>query len=214
MSLKYFSLIFSALGVLLLYFLSLLSQPTIIELSEISEYEGKQVIATGMVTEYYGTTYGSQIITIESNDTSVTVFVEGETTVDYGDTIQVTGEVQKYKDDWEIVVDNELFVKILRKWSNISLPLRQLAENPTKYDGLNVNVTGFVDMVYDTYFYLVDQDEGHSIIVFYNPSEQNSIHTGQEVNVAAKFYLDETDLRYKLLVSEDIHSITLFSEGG
>jgi len=214
MSLKYFSLLFSALGILLLYLLSLLSQPIVIELSEISEYEGKQVIATGMVTEHHTTTYGSQIIIIESDNTSVTVFVEGETHVEYGDTIQVTGGVQKYKDDWEMVVDNERFVKILKKWSNITIPLWQLAENPAKYDGVNVNVTGFVDLVYDTYFYLVDQEEEHSIVVFYNSLETDILNSGQKVNVAAKFYFDETDLRYKLLVSEDIHNITLLFGGG
>lgn len=214
MKLRYFSLIFSTLGIILLYFLSTLSQPTIIELSEIPKYEGKQVIAIGVVTEYYWATYGSQIITIENDNTTVTVFVEGLTSLEYGDIIQVTGIVQKYRNDWEIVVDNERFVKIVRRWSNVTSPLWQLAENPSRYDGLNVNVTGFVDMVYDNYFYLVDQEETHSIIVFYTPSGQDILHPGQKVNVAAKFYFDEEDLRYKLVVSEDIHCITLLSEGG
>lgn len=213
MKLKYFSLIFSIAGIILLYFLSTLSQPIIIELYEIPEYEGKQVIVEGIVTEHHTTSYGSQIITIESDNATVIVFAEGETNVEYGDTIQVTGKVQKYKGDWEIVVDNERFIKIVQKWSNITFPLWQLAENPAKYDGLNVNVTGFVDMVYDAYFYLVDSEEEYSVIVFYNPSEQDALYPGQKVNVAARFIFDVEDLRYKLEISEDIHSISLSTEG-
>lgn len=212
MQLKYFSLIFSIAGIALLYFLSTLSQPVMIELYEIPEYEGKQVIVEGIVTEHHTTSYGSQIITIESDNATVIVFAEVETSVEYGDIIQATGKVQKYKGDWEIVVSNERFVKIVQKWSNITFPLWQLAENPAKYDGLNVNVTGLVDMVYDTYFYLIDSEEEHSVIVFYNPSEQVIVYPGQKVNVAARFSFDVEDLRYKLIISEDIHGISLSTE--
>ena len=209
MKLKYFSLIFSIAGIVLLYFLSTLTQPVLIELHEIPEYEGKQVIVEGIVTEHHVTSYGSQIITIANDNVTTTVFVEEKTDVEYGDKIQVTGKVQKYKGDWEIVVSNVRFVNIIQKWQNITFPLWQLAENPTKYVGLNVNVTGRIDTVYDTYFYLVDSEEEHSIIVFYNPSEyNNSFYPGQKVHVAARFTFDEEDFRYKLEVSEEIHNIS------
>ena len=214
MKLKHFPLIFSILGVSLLYLLSMLSNPTVIELSEIQEYDGKQIIAEGIVTDYHTTTYGSQIITIENNNTRAIVFVEGEIFVEYGDLIEATGAVQKYKGEWEIVVDDERHIKILRKWNNISFPLRQLAENPERYEGLNVNVTGVTDLVYDTYFYLIDEDDIYSVFVFYTPVEQNFLHPGKKVKVAAKFYFDEEDLRYKLTVSEETHKITFLSDEG
>jgi len=209
MKLKYFSLMFSIAGIILLYFLSTLTQPVLIELHEIPEYEGKQVIVEGIVTEHHVTSYGSQIITIANDNATTTVFAEGKTDVEYGDKIQVTGKVQKYKGDWEIVVSNVRFVNIIQKWQNITFPLWQLAENPTKYVGLNVNVTGRIDTIYDTYFYLVDSEEEQSIVVFYNPSEyNNSFYPGQKVHVAAKFTFDEEDFRYKLEVSEEIHNIS------
>jgi hypothetical protein len=214
MKLKHFSLIFSVLGISLLYLLSMLSNPTAIELYEISEYDGKQIIAEGIVTDYHTTTYNSQIITIENNNTSAIVFVEGEIFVEYGDLIEATGTVQKYKGEWEIVVDDTRFIKILRKWNNISFPLWQLAENPERYEGLNVNATGFIDLVYDTYFYLIDEDDIHSILVFYTPVEQNFLIPGKKVKVAAKFYFDEEDLRYKLVINEENHRITFLSDEG
>jgi len=209
MQLKYFSLLFSIAGISLLYVLSILSQPTIIELRELPDYEGKQVIAEGNVTEYYATTYGGQIITIKDDDVTATVFVEGTIDIEYGDKIQATGTSQKYKEGWEIVVNNERFVTVLEKWQNISFPLWQLAGNPTKYDGLNVNVTGYVDVIYESYFYLVDETEEHSLIVFCKPSKYNVSYPGQKVNVAAQFAFDEEKFQYKLTLCEEIHSISL-----
>jgi len=209
MQLKYFSLLFSIAGITLLYVLSTLSQPIIIEICELPEYEGKQVITEGTVTEHHTTTYGSQIITIKEDNATVIIFVEGTVELEYGDKIQATGTVQKYKGDWELVVNDERFIILLEKWQNISFPLWQLAENPTKYDGLNVNVTGYVDVIYDSYFYLVDETEEHSLIVFCNPSEYNVSYPGQKVNVAAQFTFDEEAFQYKLALCEEIHRISL-----
>ena len=41
-------------------------------------------------------------------------------------------------------------IKILEKWKNTPFPVWQLAQQPTKYLGLNVNVSGRVDAVFDT----------------------------------------------------------------
>jgi len=211
MKLKYFSIIFSVVGIACLYFLSTLSQPISIELKDVPKYEDKSVIVEGIVTEQYLTNYGSQIITIESNNASTTVFVEGETNIEYGDKIQATGKVQKYNGDWEIVVDNVDFVKIIQKWQNISMPLWQLSSSPTKYEGLNVNVTGYVDTIYDTYLYLSDSKGNYSIIVFCNPSKYN-IHSGQKISVAAKFTFNPEEFRYRLDVLDETQSIFVLGD--
>jgi hypothetical protein len=208
MKLKHFSLIFSIVGIACLYFLSTLSQPILIELKDVPKYEDKSVVVEGIVTENYLTSFGSQIITIESDNASSIVFLEGKVDVEYGDKIQATGKVQKYKGDWEIVVDNVDFVKVIQKWQNISMPLWQLSSFPTKYEGLNVNVTGYVDTMYDTYFYLNDPEEKYSLIVFCNPSKYN-IHSGQKVNVAAKFSFNNEDFRYGLDINNESHGIFL-----
>ena len=212
MQLKYLSIIFSIAGIALLYFLSTLSQPTIINLNEIQRYEGKQVIVEGIVTEYYTTKFGSQIITIENNNFSTKIFIEGETDIDYGDKIQVIGEVQIYNGEWEVVVNNKRFVKILQKWQNITIPLKQLAETPERYDGLNVNVTGYADAICDTYFYFVDLEEKHSIVVTYNPLRYN-FTTNQKINVAGKFFFDTDNFRYTIEISDETkHGIFVVGE--
>lgn len=211
MKLKHFSLIFSVVGIACLYFLSTLSQPISIELKNVSKYEDKDVIVEGIVTENYLTSFGSQIITIESDNASSIVFLEGKVDVEYGDKIQATGKVQKYKGDWEIVVDNVDFVKVIQKWQNISMPLWQLSSAPTKYEGLNVNVTGYVDTIYDTYFYLNDPEGNYSIIVFCNPSKY-IIHSGQKISVAAKFTFSPEEFRYRLDVFDETQSILVLGD--
>lgn len=186
----------------MLYFLSTLSQPTIVELYQIPNYEGKQVIVEGIVIEHRLTTYGGQIIEIKdfikANSTELIVFVEGETPVEYGDTIQATGTVQKYKGEWELVVDNERFIKILQKWNNITFPLWQIAANPDKYVGLNVNVYGVVERDYTSYFYLVDSEDEYTVAVYYDSSRFYNFTEGDEVKVGARFVYDTPTLRYVL----------------
>ncbi len=78
MKLKYLSLLLAIIGVLLLYFLSRLSHPPLIDINEMPDYEGKQVTIEGVVTDYRATRQGSQIITIKSNNATATVFAEGK----------------------------------------------------------------------------------------------------------------------------------------
>ena len=208
MKLKYFSLLFSVVGILLLYFLSRLSEPPLIEINEMPGYEGKQVIIEGIVADYQTTRHGSQIITIRNSNDTLTIFVEGKTDLDYGDTIQVTGEVQKYEDTWELVVNDCRSVNILEKWHNISLPLWQLAETPTKYLDLNVNVTGFIESISNAYFYLIDVESKHSLIVFYRLSRNFTLIPGQEISACGKFSFDEENFRYQLEIYDEKHKIT------
>ena len=145
LNLKHYSLIFALVGILSLYYLSTLTEPVEINLNELPKYEGKLITTKGTVIDYDTTKYGSQIIKIEHENATATVFVEGETSVEYGDLIQVTGEVQKYEDIWEIIINEPNNVKILKKWNTSCIPIWQLAKNPLKYVDLNINISGIVD---------------------------------------------------------------------
>lgn len=201
------SLIFAITGTLVLYFLSTLTQPIIISLQEVPVYEGKQVVTEGVVTEYYETQYKNQLITIKENNSTAIVFLEEAIHVEYGDTIQATGKVQKYKDKLEIITENKKDVKILQKWTNISFPLWQLAQNPTQYLGINVNITGQVDAVFDDYFQLKDNKNNNMLIVFFNTNP--FLYRGKNVFVCGKFLFDEQTFRYILVVSEEKHGVFL-----
>lgn len=208
MKLKYFSVLFAVIGICILYTISLFSKPAVVELIKLPEYEGKQITTQGIVKNYYSTKYGSQLITIVDNNASATVFTEEETIVEYGDKIRVTGEVQKYNDCWEIIVTDKHSIIIIQKWENISMPLWQIVQNPMRYEGLNVNVSGYIDSFYDDYFYLTDEEGKHSIIVFYTSYDSKTFHPGQKVNVAGLFKFDKENFRYVLTLCDRMHKIT------
>ena len=207
MKLKYFSLFISIIGILILYLIAKLSQIPLIELNEMSEYEGKQVILEGLVDEYQFSKQGNQIIQIKDDNDTAIIFIDGETEIEHGDIIQAIGEVQKYGSDWELIVSNINYIKILKKWQNNSIPLWQLAENPLKYLNLNVNVTGHIESISNAYFYIVDLEKNHSLIVFYRLSKNITIHPGQKVNVLGKFSFDKEKFRYQIELCEEQHDI-------
>ena len=212
MKLKHYSLIFSIVGIFVLYFLLKISPPPVINIYEIPKYEGKQIIVEGSVLEHHQTKYGSQIIKIENKNVTTTIFVEGKTEVEFGDKIQAIGEVQKYEGEWEIIVNSINQFKIIEKWGNRSFPLWQLAENPSKYIGLDINISGYVDYISNSYFYIIDFERKYSLIVFYTLVENITISPGQKINVFGQFLFDEENFRYKLELNKQTHSITSLEE--
>jgi len=213
MNLKRISILFATLGTLFLYFLSILSEPVIVNIEDLPKYEGKKVTTKGIVSDYFTTKYASQMITIRGNNFTAVVFLEGTCDVEYGDEIQITGEVQKYMGDWEIIVDNKKNLKIVEKWDNISFPIWQLAQKPSRYLGLNVNVTGYIESIFDSYFYIVDIENEHSLVVFYGSYSGVSLYPGKKVCVSAKFLFDEKNLRYKLEICDENHGVFLEMNG-
>jgi hypothetical protein len=176
------------------------------------DYEGKEVIIKGLVKEHHLTKFGSQIITIIDDNATTEIFLEGMKEIEYGDQLQVTGEVQNYQDKWEIMVNDKRQVKILQKWQNITMPLWQLAENPTKYIDLNVNVSGYVEFVSNDNFYIVDLEKKHSLLVLYSNSENITIYPGQKIFVYGRFSFDKENFSYRLKVFEEHHKIQQASE--
>jgi len=210
MKFKYLIILIAIVSLVALYFLSLVSQPVLISLSALPTYNGQQVIVQGVVTEYRTTTYGSQIIIIrdkENSTNSATLYIEGEVSIECGDTVQAIGEVQQYKEQWEISVNNPQFVTILQKWNNQSFPLWHLAENPGKYLGTNVNVTGIVTQKHETSFSLTDPEGKYSIDVSYNPYCPHRFSQEDSVAVAGRFLYETKTFQYVLKATESTHGI-------
>jgi hypothetical protein len=187
--------------------ISKFSQAPLIRINEISDYDGKQVTIKGFVTEHHFTKFGSQMITVSDENCSVEVFLEGKIDVEYGDKILATGEVQKYENTWELIVNDYRQIKILKKWHNISSPLWQIAENPTRYLNLNVNITGYIESISNSYFYIVDLENMYSLITFYSISKNVTLYPGQKICASGKFSFDEKNFRYLLDICEENHGI-------
>jgi hypothetical protein len=213
MKFKYIVIVLSLASLLVLYFLSGLSQPTAIPLSKVPINEGKQVVVSGVVTGYQMTTFGSELITIRdansTNTSTITVYVEGTLPVEYGDLVRATGTVQQYNNEWEVTVSNPRFVTVLQKWGDRSFPLWQLAQNPTRYVDTNVNVTGMIETLSSVSFNLQDTAGSCSLSVSCAHSKNSSFMKGDLVAVKARFLYDQETLSYTLKVADAAHDITV-----
>jgi cytochrome c-type biogenesis protein CcmE len=210
MKFKYLIILIAVVSLVALYFLSLISHPVLISLSTLSTYNGQQVIVQGIVTEYRTTTYGSQIITINDRENSINtvmLYIDGTVPVEYGDVVQATGQLQQYKEEWEVVVNNPHLILILQKWSNLSFPLWQLAQHPEKYLDTNVNVTGFAAQTYDSSFVLSSMDGKYSIDVSYLSSCPHQFSKGDTVAVGARFVYNDATFQFSLRTAEGTHGI-------
>jgi tRNA_anti-like len=210
MKFKYLIILIAVASLIALYFLSLVSHPVLIPFSSLKTYTGQQVIVQGVVTDYRTTTYGSQLITLrdlQNSTNSVILYIEGEIHIEYGDMIQATGEVQQYKNQWEVVVNDPQFLVILQKWHQLSFPLWQLALHPETYLDTTVNVTGIATQTHESSFTLISTDGKYSIEVTYQSSLPHQFSKDDAVAVGARFVYDATTCRFFLKATESTHGI-------
>lgn len=207
MNIKYLSILSSAGGIILLYTLSLYAQVPIIDIENIGDYDGKLVTTNGTVIEYHTTNYGSQLITIQQNNSTLILFMEKPINIQKGDIVQATGIVQQYQNDWELIIDQPKQFIILKTWANNTLDLSDIAKNPTYYVNQNLNVTGYIDLIYDDYFHFIDENKEYMCIVKKPFIENLTIYTGQKINLKAYFTYDSPQTRYLFKLTSANHTI-------
>ena len=203
MEMKHISVLFSAIGIVLLFFLSLLAKPVYIDLSEINKYDGKQIITEGIVIDKYETKYRNTILSLVktlSDNNVVTTFVEEQiNNIEYGDRIRLQGEVRKYKGDFEIYVSEAKQIEIIEKWNNRTIPLRILAETPWRYQGINLKIVCKIEKIYHSYLVLKDAKENQKIILFCDLDKINeTLQEGDIVYANAKIKYNSADFNYFL----------------
>jgi len=212
MNVKLLTLTLAICGIMVLYGLSLLTHPTAIELNKISEYEGKEIITSGIVQEHHQTSYGTQFITIKENISQATIYLEEPITVYSGDIIQATGTVQKYENSWEIIVDHPRKISILSHWNATQTPLWEIAQYPERFIDTNLNISGYIDSTFSNQCYISDTNGTHTLLVTYPTSKTIQIHHGEPVIIHGFFTYNKTFLRYQIELSKDYHTITPINE--
>jgi len=197
MNFRGFVVLFSVLGICALYGISMLSQPADVQIGKIGGYEGMYVKARGTITDLQIMKYGSASMKLRNNTSYIQIFVESYSgNLSAGDEVEVSGRVEQYRGEYEIAVLNDRAVKMLKKWDEEILFVSQLAQDPEKYRGTNVKVTGKVGEVYTKIFYLGDESRGYALRV--NSSSTSGLTKGKNVMVSGTFVFDSENLRYQL----------------
>ena len=216
MEMKHLSILFSAIGTVLLFFISLLAKPVYVDLSEISKYNGKEIITEGIVVDKHETKYRNTILFLVktfSDNNTVTTFVEEQVkNIEYGDRIRLQGEVRKYKGDFEIYVSRAREIEIIEKWNSRIIPLRILAETPWRYQDINLKVLCKIERIYHSYLVLKDVKENQKIILFCDLGKMNeTLQEGDIVYANAKIKYNPVDFNY-FLETIDNNSIQRLEE--
>lgn len=211
MKFKYLVLLSAIISLGVLYGVSLISQPEQVLLSSLSYHDGQQVIIQGIVTDYRTTTFGNQLITLRESITegsSAVLYIEGAVSVEFGDKIQAIGKVQRYKDQWEVMVNDPQSVTIVEKWENHICPLWQLAKHPERYCDTNIVVHGILTQKQTSSFVLTDTTQTYFLDVTCEHSHLSSFSNGDTIAVAGRFIYEPHVLCFILTLSEQNHQLS------
>jgi len=216
LKIEHFAIIFLILGIIILYILSLGSNPTFVEdYSELDKYEGEIVITKGIVIDHDSTSRGETVLTIlepEDLESTLKIFIESSSReFAMGDVVQVKGSVLKINEEFlELIVINEKDIKITGHWHNYRLSIPELAhrleQNPSEFKHLPVEVTGYIK--YEprlpiTSLRLTDHPtEGIYAVKVEIPTTEQvgfELHKGDLVSINVSLEYNENNFEYKLL---------------
>ena len=153
---EHFAIIFLVFGIIVLYLMSLASEPDYVnEYSDLENYEGKLVIIKGIVIDHDTTSRGETILTVlEPGDLESTlkIFIEscsGSANFSIGDVVQAKGSVLRLSEDFlELVVINEKDITVIGHWHSYKLSIPELAHrlehNPAEFAHLPVEISGYL----------------------------------------------------------------------
>jgi len=224
---EHFAMLFLAIGIIILYVLSLSSKPEFIsDYSDLENYEGKIVVTEGIVIDYDETSRGETMVTVLEPDdleSTLKVFIEScDHNFSIGDKIQVTGSVLKLNDGfYELIVINDKDIQKTGHWHHYRLSIPELAHrlehNPNEFKYLPVEIFGYLkyeprqpitklrlseDPNNGMYEVSVEVANGYQLGC--------SLHKGDLVSLNVSLEYNENKFEYKLILK----NLTLLQEFG
>ncbi|MEA2074719.1 MAG: hypothetical protein U9O85_03160 [Euryarchaeota archaeon] len=195
-------IIFSLLGVCVLYGISLFVTPPFVPLDEAALHENEIIRTEGVITEFSVTEYGNVLMKLEGNQTELLLFVESMNdrrellNLSYGDEIEVEGRVQLYRGEYELVVSGNAIRKVT-PGSNISF-VSQIAAHPEEYKGKKIRVAGYVEDIYTRVFYFRDETGNHRMRAKATTSSISELQEGDKIIAEGVFSYDAQNMKYEL----------------
>lgn len=198
-------IIFSLLGIGILYSISLFVTPPFVPLDEVALHESTFIRTRGVVTEFRVTESGNALMKIEGNQTELLLFVESQEenqellNLCYGDEIEADGRVQVYRGEYELVVSESGIKKVTQQDSGISF-VSQIAVQPEEYKGRKVHVAGYVEDVYTNVFYLSDETGNYRMRVKLTATNisLSELQEGDKIIAEGVLSYDIENMRYEL----------------
>jgi DNA/RNA endonuclease YhcR with UshA esterase domain len=198
-------IIFSLVGVSVLYTLSVFVNPPLVPLDEVSSHEGAVIRTRGVITAFSLTESGNVGMKIEGNGTELLIFVNSKVdgskellNLSYGDELEVEGSVEVYQGEYELIVSGN-GIKKLTSGSTISF-VAQIAVDPEAYKGRKIQVAGYVEDVYQRVFYLRDETGTYHLRVKLVDTDMpiSGLQEGAQIIAEGVLAYDAKTMRYEL----------------
>jgi exonuclease VII large subunit len=199
-------IVFSLLGVCVLYGISLVVTPPFVPLDEVALHEGAVVRTAGIITDFSVTESGNVLMKLEVNQSELLLFVDPADTsaelldLGYGDEIEVEGSVQVYRGEYELMVSGTGVKKVTHE-RDITF-VSQVAAHPEEYAGRRIRVVGYAEDVYTHVFYLRDEAGNHRMrVTLMDITITNTaLEEGDKVIAEGVLSYDAENMRYELNV--------------
>ncbi len=198
------SLLFAISGVTVLYLLSIYIQPIPINISEVQNFDEREVRVEGEIIDISVTDQNYQVIKIKGvgkDSSSTTIFSEECLNVSYGDIIRVCGRVERYKGLWEIVASPDK-ITILNHSNPQSVPLWKLSLDIDQYKDRNINIAGSFIKISENKIRLYDKNKEYSIQVVVSPSQIVDIDSNSCICVNGRVFYNKQSFSYYVLADQ------------
>lgn len=195
------AIIFSVIGVICMYFISILSFPPLVPLGEVHIHEGSVVRVRGFVDDIGITRAGNAILTLVNCSDSIRIFVyDAKRSFDLrrGDEVEVEGTVV-FRGDYEISTTIER-IRRVEESACIVFSVSQIASEPLKFMGRRIRVSGFVCRLYKRVLYLCDNSSGVGMLRVIK-QEEKEISVGERVDVEGYLTYDPEGMRYEFIAT-------------
>ncbi len=195
-------IIFSLLGICILYGISLFVEPPYVPLKEVAVHETALIRTKGVITDLSVTEYGNVRMKIRENQTELLIFVDSTDkrnellNLSYGDKVEAEGRVQVYEGRYELVASGNAIKKLTHE-SDISF-VSQIAMRPAEYEGRRISVAGYAEDVYKRIFYLSDEKGKYRMRVKADDIPISELQKGDKIIAEGLFSYDPENMRYEL----------------
>jgi hypothetical protein len=197
-------IVFSLLGVCILYGISLSVTPPFVPLDEVALHEGAVVRTAGIITDFGVTESGNVLMKLEENQSKLLLFVDSADksadllNLSYGDEIEVEGSVQVYQGTYELMVAGPGIKKVTHE-RDIAF-VSQIAAHPEEYAGRRIRVVGYAEDVYTHVFYIRDEAGNHRMrVTLMEITITNAaLEEGDKVLAEGVLSYDAENMRYEL----------------
>lgn len=192
----------SICGILALYFVSISVSPVEIKIADVASYEGRTVSVSGFASDVEVLKSGQIVFTLTDGNNATAVFASGAGyDFESGDLLKVSGQIQRYKGGYEIIVKDADGIRVLETATSSIRDFKNLTLEPAASLNATVSIRGMLKYEPSVYngsssFYISETAVAGRYSLRVECFGAALAHKGDFVSVRGAFLYDAQSARY------------------